>query len=42
MVFILLLTVSAINLVLSMKQNFVLESEVYTVKLSYDRQARHV
>jgi hypothetical protein len=37
MVFILLVTVSAINLVLSMKQNNALQSEVYTVKLSYDR-----
>jgi hypothetical protein len=41
-VFLLLLVVSTINLVLSLDRNTKLQSEVSTVKLSYDRLARHV
>jgi hypothetical protein len=41
-VFLLLLVVSTINLVLSLDRNTKLQSEVNTVKLSYDRLARHV
>ncbi len=41
-VFVLLLVVSTINLVLSLDRNTKLQSEVNTVKRSYDRLARHV